>query len=108
LSADRARAAVGRGRFAGGRGGIVVVIAEVDSESGTLLNAPEIITRGFNYPEKDNLSKRLVQSIQAEIKQNPEQNADWTYYRKLIRQKAESLLFKEKREPLVIPVVLEV
>jgi ribonuclease J len=88
--------------------GIVVVIAEVDSESGTLLNAPEIITRGFNYPEKDNLSKRLVQSIQAEIKQNPEQNADWTYYRKLIRQKAESLLFKEKREPLVIPVVLEV
>ena len=88
--------------------GIVVVIAEVDSEKGTLIGTPEIITRGFNYPEKDSLSKRLVQSIQTELKQNPEKNADWTYFRKLIRQRAESLLFKEKREPLVIPVVLEV
>lgn len=88
--------------------GIIVVIAEIDTATGEMISKPEVITRGFNYAQKDEFAKRLETAIKKEIDARGEKNADWVYYRKLIRQKAEQMLFREKKEPLVIPVILEV
>jgi mRNA degradation ribonuclease J1/J2 len=82
-------------------------MVEVDSKTGEVVDKPDIITKGFNYPEKE----KLVQKLDAQLRQlftKKEKVDNWRFYRRMIQQKAEQILYKERREPLVIPVVVEV
>lgn len=87
--------------------GIVVVIVEIDSSTGFLIDKPDIFTRGFAYKDTIGLSLRL-QAVLSDILEKKGKGLDPVYLRKLIEKRAEEMLFREGREPLVIPVVLEV
>lgn len=87
--------------------GIVIVMVEVDSATGEIISKPDLITKGFTYPNKE----KLVQKLEEQLKQsfNKKEKVDnWRFYRRMIQQKTESLLYRQNREPLVIPVVVEV
>lgn len=88
--------------------GLVVVIVEVDTASGQLTKRPDILTRGFIYDKKDILSKRIESNLHKIFGAKRERVTNWVYYRKMLEKQTEQILFKEGREPLVIPVVLEV
>lgn len=88
--------------------GIVVIITEVDVSSGQLIKTPDILTRGFIFENKEQFAKRLESELGKIFRLKREKVTNWIYYRKLVERKAEEILFSEGREPLIVPVVLEV
>lgn len=87
--------------------GILIVMVEVDSQTGEIVGKPDLITKGFNYSNKDQLSHKLFEQLTKTFSKR-EKVDNWRIYRRMIQQKTESILFKQSREPLVIPVVVEV
>lgn len=88
--------------------GVMIILAEVDTNSGKLVTPPDIIARGFLYPDKDEFSKKLVAQLSKVLSEGKGKATNWGYYRKVIQRSAERLLMREKREPMVIPIIVEV
>ncbi len=87
--------------------GILIVMVEVDSATGEIVGKPDLITKGFNYLNKDSLVRKLEDQLNQSFNKR-EKVDNWRFYRRMIQQKTESLLYRQGREPLVIPVVVEV
>jgi ribonuclease J len=88
--------------------GIVVVIVEVDSQNGQIITKPDVFTKGFVYENKDRFIQRLEKNLQKTFGRKKERVGNWGYYRKVIEDETEKILASEGREPLIIPIVLEV
>ena len=91
--------------------GMVVVIATIDSKKGTLIQNPDIISRGFVFL-KDN--RDLIEEIRKKVKQlviksDPSTWADTNQIRNDIRDKIGQFVFsKTEKRPMILPVVIEV
>ncbi|MCL6096743.1 MAG: ribonuclease J [Patescibacteria group bacterium] len=89
--------------------GVVIVMAEIDSETGKMVNSPTIIARGFSSQESAALNKTLANELRNKFSIKTERVNDWIYVRKVIAEIAERNIFKALRKhPLVLPVVIEV
>lgn len=91
-------------------GGIVIVLAEIDSTNGQLLENPDIIIRGFSVgDENKKISKKLAQDIRSTLSGKKGRVTNWVHIRKLIEDTAGRRIFRElRRQPLVLPIVIEV
>ena len=90
-------------------GGVVIVMAQVNSATGQIIGNPDIITRGFLAGEGSKLQKGLSQEIIRVLSKDKGRVTNWMHIRKLIGTTAERYIFKDlRRRPLVLPVVLEV
>ena len=91
--------------------GMIVVIATVDSHKGTLVQNPDIISRGFVFL-KDN--RDLIEAVRKKVKKlivesDPATWADTDQIRNDIRDKVGQLVFsKTEKRPMVLPVVIQV
>ncbi len=87
--------------------GIAIIIVEIHEQTGKILSEPDIITKGFTLNNK----KRYVQGLYAILRQTFGERKDkvnnWGYYKKIIEERGEELFFKEGKEPLVVPVIIE-
>jgi len=89
--------------------GIVIVMAEVDSGTGKMIDLPSIIARGLSSQESTLLNKNLGVQLKNSFLARPDRMNDWVYVRKLISEIAEKNIFKTlHKRPLVLPVVIEV
>jgi ribonuclease J len=89
--------------------GIAIVLAEIDSENGQLINKPDIIIRGFTQFNMSRLSDKLFQELKRALGSKRNKVTNWIYVRKLIGKTSERIIFQStKRRPLVLPVVIEV
>lgn len=88
--------------------GIMIIIAEVDTESGRIINTPDIIARGFTFPEQPQFAKKLAEGLKKNMGEKTAKATNFGYYKKTIQRSAEELLYRLKREPLVIPIIIEV
>lgn len=88
--------------------GIVAIIAEVDAEDGSLVGKPEVVSRGL--PAKEGVDiERIVTASLHNVFIRHNRISDWNYLRKQIREIAERKIREElKRNPLILPVVIEV
>ena len=90
--------------------GIVVVVVPIDRKSGRIIGEPDIISRGFVYIKDSTAlltrAKRLVIDC---LKTKKNRIRDWRYIRELVEDSLQKFLRKETgRQPLIVPVVLEV
>lgn len=91
--------------------GIFVVIVTVDKVSGRLLTSPDIISRGFIYMrESEQLVNRARQEARRILaKTEGERPANWSNIKNRLREEIGQLLYNNtKRQPMVIPVIIEV
>ncbi len=88
--------------------GIMIIIVEVEGETGKIISSPDIIVRGGIFTEKEGFAKKLEGELGETLSGNGDKKPNMGIYRKTIQRKAEELLYRMKREPLVIPVVVEV
>ena len=89
--------------------GVVIVMAEINAETGQLYNKPNIIVRGFSVPEAGQITIDLARQLKnaTSLKRRPV--TDWIYMRKFVGEVAEKYIFKNLRKrPLILPVVIEV
>jgi len=90
--------------------GIVVVVVPIDRKSGVIIGEPDIISRGFVYIKESTVllgrAKNLVKDC---LKMKKNRMRDWRYIRELVEDNLQQFLRKETgRQPLIVPVVLEV
>lgn len=90
--------------------GIVVVVVPIDYRTGQVAGEPDVISRGFVF-EKESAdllgsAKNMVKSC---LKDREGQPLEWRYSRNEIEENLEKLFFQEtKRQPLIVPIVVEV
>ena len=90
-------------------GGIVIILAQVSSTNGQLIEKPDIIIRGFTLPDNKKLIPKLLNDLKNALGGKRGRVTNWQYIKKLIGEVSERRIFKElRRRPLVLPVVIEV
>ncbi|MBI4032269.1 ribonuclease J [Candidatus Berkelbacteria bacterium] len=100
-----------RDRQAMAKEGIFMVILTVDKRQGRLISNPDIISRGFVYMRD---AKELINKARHEVKNLFERHAkskalDWEYVKRALRDDLTKFLYDyTQRQPMVIPVVIEV
>ena len=88
--------------------GVLIIACEINPMTGQLTSNPDVIARGIIFEDKDHFSEELGSALSKIFAKKQEKVQNWSFYRKTIQQVAERILYDAKREPLVIPVVLEI
>ncbi len=89
--------------------GICVVVLGVN-KIGKLASGPELIPRGFIYPNEINdILREAKQVVVDAMNQNNESKPDWNEIKNTVRRVLTNLFFKRtRRKPMIIPIILEV
>lgn len=91
--------------------GIITIVVVIDRESQAVLSGPDVVTRGFIYVRE---SEELVKEIRAVANKTIEKciNNDMTQWSQIKRNMRNDISFfiygKTKRNPMIIPVIMEV
>lgn len=90
-------------------GGVVILLVEVDSTTGQVVDAPDIISRGFSLSDNNQLKKIIKEELRRVLGEKKGQVTNWNYIRRLIGDRSEQIIFKKlHRHPLVLPIIVEV
>ena len=91
--------------------GVVVIVFTLDKETGKIIVGPDIVTRGFVYSkESDDIIKEAIETIKQKL-DSMDENAmkDWTMLKNNTRDIASKYFYnKTKRNPVVLPIIMEV
>ena len=91
--------------------GMIVVCVNISSQDGNVITGPDIITRGFIYVKE---SEELMEELRAVAMEAIERCGrkrvrDWTAIKSAIKNDLSSYLFKTtKRNPMILPVIMEI
>ena len=91
--------------------GMIVVCVNLSAEDGGVITGPDIITRGFIYVKE---SEELMEDLRAVAMEAIERCArkrvrDWTAIKTAIKNDLSGYLYKStKRNPMILPVIMEI
>ncbi len=91
--------------------GMIVVVVSMSGEDGSVISGPDIITRGFVYvKESEELMEELRRvAIEALITCENRNIRDWATIKGEIKGSLSGFLYKKtKRNPMILPVIMEV
>ncbi len=91
--------------------GMIVVVMSLSGEDGSLISGPEIITRGFVYvKESEELMEELREiSLEAIRECEYKHIFDWAAIKGRVKSDLSTYLYrKTRRNPMIIPVIMEV
>ena len=91
--------------------GMIVVVASVSVQDGGLVSGPDIITRGFVYvKESEGLMEELKAVVLESMEKSQRSNGrDWSAVKGDVKNDLSNYLFKKtKRNPMILPVIMEV
>ena len=91
--------------------GLIVIVLTMDSSTGEVVAGPDVISRGFVYVrESENLMDDVKAVVRKEIKKCEEKGIrDWSTIKSLTRDNLREYIFtKTKRNPMIIPVIMEI
>jgi len=82
----------------------------MDTNSGRVTSEPDIISRGFVYmKESGPLLDKVKMLVKESLRLKKGRILDWHFIRKNVEEQVASFLRKETgREPLIVPVIVEV
>ncbi|MCX7657268.1 MAG: ribonuclease J, partial [Oscillospiraceae bacterium] len=91
--------------------GLIIVVATIESESGTILAGPDIVSRGFVYVRE---SEELMNQARALLSKTLQQCLDndtkeWNAIKTKLKDVLSDFIFsKTKRTPMILPVIMEI
>ena len=91
--------------------GIIIVVLTLEKHSNMLLSGPDIVSRGFVYVRE---SEDLMEEAQAIVDQAvadclERHVSDWGKIKNIIRDSLSDFLWKRiKRNPMILPIIMEV
>ena len=91
--------------------GLIVIVITMDSTTGEVIAGPDVISRGFVYVrESENLMDDVKNVIRHEIRKCEEQGVrDWATIKSSVKDNLRDYIFtKTKRNPMIIPIIMEV
>ena len=91
--------------------GMIVVCVNISSQDGSIVTGPDIITRGFIYvKESEELMEELREvAIEAIERCHRKRVRDWAAVKTAIKNDLSGYLYKTtKRNPMILPVIMEI
>ena len=91
--------------------GMIVVCVNLSSQDGSILTGPGIITRGFIYvKESEDLMEELKEvATEAVERCGRKRSRDWATIKSAIKSDLSGYLYKHtKRNPMILPVIMEI
>ena len=91
--------------------GLMIVVVTISKEEGKVLAGPDIISRGFVYVrESEDLMDGAKDVIKSVLNECEEKNIkEWAYLKNNIKENLKEYLYtKTKRNPMILPIIMEV
>ena len=91
--------------------GLIVIVLTMDSQTGEVVAGPDVISRGFVYVrESENLMDDVKSVVRHEVALCEERGIrDWSTIKTTVKENLRDYLFiKTKRNPMIIPIIMEV
>lgn len=91
--------------------GMIVVVVSMSGEDGSVVSGPDIITRGFVYVKESEGLMDELRNIACQTLAECEQRhiTDWASIKSEVKGDLSSFLYKKtKRNPMILPVIMEV
>ena len=91
--------------------GLIVIVLTMDSSTGEVISGPDVISRGFVYVrESENLMDDVKAVVRHEIKKCEDKGIrDWATIKSTTRENLRDYIFaKTKRNPMIIPIIMEI
>ena len=91
--------------------GLIVIVLTMDSQTGEVVAGPDVISRGFVYVrESENLMDDVKSVVRHEVAKCEERGVrDWSTIKSTVKENLRDYLFiKTKRNPMIIPIIMEV
>ena len=91
--------------------GLIIIVLTMDSSTGEVVAGPDVISRGFVYVrESENLMDDVKSVVRHEISKCEERGIrDWSTIKSTVKENLRDYIFiKTKRNPMIIPIIMEV
>ena len=91
--------------------GLIVIVMTMDSNTGEIVSGPDVVSRGFVYVrESENLMDDVKKVIRDEVKKCEENHIrDWSTIKSNVKDTLRDYIFeKTKRNPMILPIIMEV
>ena len=91
--------------------GLIIVVLTMNGATGEIIAGPDIISRGFVYvKESENVMEEIKNVARHEVyKFEMRETKDWTTIKNALRENLKDYIFaKTKRNPMILPIVMEV
>ena len=91
--------------------GLIIIVMTMDGNSGEIVSGPDVISRGFVYVrESENLMEDVKKQIRLEVQKFEDKNiTDWSTIKATLRDSLREYIFqKTKRNPMILPIIMEV
>ena len=91
--------------------GLIIVVITMDSSTGEVVAGPDVISRGFVYvKESENVMDEIKGVVRHEVHECEERGIrDWTTIKNSLRENLRGYIFsKTKRNPMIIPIIMEI
>ena len=90
--------------------GMIVVVVNLNSDDGSVISGPDIITRGFIYVKESEALMESLQDVAWEAIERCQRKRirDWSTIKTAIKNDLSGYLYKTtKRNPMILPVITE-
>ena len=91
--------------------GLIVIVLTLDPRSGKIVAGPDVISRGFVYVrESENLMEEIKRLLREELWKCEEKHiTDCATLKLVIREQLGDYIYKKtKRQPMLIPIIMEI
>ena len=91
--------------------GLIIIVMTMDSNSGEIVSGPDVISRGFVYVrESENLMDDVKRQIREEVQKFEDKNiTDWSTIKSTLKESLREYIFqKTKRNPMILPFIMEI
>ena len=91
--------------------GLIVIVMTMDRGSGEIISGPDVVSRGFVYVrESENLMEDVKRVIREEVRNFEEEGIrDWSTIKSTLKDNLRDYIFqKTKRNPMILPIIMEV
>ena len=91
--------------------GLIIIVMTMDGASGSIVSGPDVISRGFVYVrESENLMDDVKKQIREEVQKFEDKNiTDWSTIKSTLKDSLREYIFqKTKRNPMILPIIMEI
>ena len=91
--------------------GLIIIVLTMDSQTGTVVAGPDVLSRGFVYVrDSENLMEEIKKLLRSKIDEFEKKHiTDWATIKSLLREELRDYIYKKtKRDPMILPIIMEV
>ncbi|MEG1779070.1 MAG: RNase J family beta-CASP ribonuclease, partial [Oscillospiraceae bacterium] len=91
--------------------GLIIVVATIDSATGTVVAGPDIVSRGFVYVRESEEIMSDIRNIASKCLEDCTKNGvrEWGNLKQKVKEDINRYVYsKTKRNPMILPVIQEI